>query len=408
MTDYRPQRPSHSLSSSLWTYQDAIEHLLDVFDTPRTDLKVLRQMKRSVLRAYRDLPNKHRWRCYKSRRILTTAPSQTTGTCAFDLAGGAYERVVTLSGATFPATARFYRINIGGVHYPLDTYESSTEVTLPENENPGADVAAGTSYTLYRDCYPLPVDFRKLGWLFDVTAKREIRDVPAEDVHAHSVFFGSPSTPSMAAIHEAGEFFGGMQLQFGPPPSTARTYDMTYLRHPRPLLVEKLNTGTVSTSGTTVTCSDSVFDANKHVGSVIRFSSDTNDPTGPAGDADDSDNPYTAQRIIQSVTSATEVVIDTALSAEVTSKNYVVSDPLDLNAGAMLTYFLRLCETEFSRLANREDRHERRSGSDRELLEAMAADSRVFAPSELGADAMTPFHKREWSTISDEVVNASV
>ena len=38
--------------------------------------------------------------------------------------------------------------------------KSSTIITLSVNSNPGADVAAGTTYPLYRDTYPMPVAFQ--------------------------------------------------------------------------------------------------------------------------------------------------------------------------------------------------------------------------------------------------------
>jgi len=406
MSDYRPQRPSQSVESQLWTYQDAVEYVLDVFDDERSNAKVLRQAKRAVLRAYRDLPNRHDWKCYQSRRILVTAASQDDGTITYDHTGGASERLLTLADDTFPSTARFFRINIDGTHYPIDTYVDSTNVTLPENENPGADVAAGTDCVIYRNAYPLPADFRKMGWLFDITGKNEIEIVSPDEAHAHSVFYGTPGVPSMAAIHEAGEYFGVMQLVFGPAPSTARTYDMLYTRSPRALLTERVE-GTATTVGTAVTVDAAVLDSNKHVGSVLRFSDSTTDPTGPEGDIADVDNPYFAQRIIQSVNSTTTATLDAALPSNITDKNYVLSDPIDLHHSSMLTYFQLLCEAIFCRITGREDRHERRAVADRELLLAMEADSRVYPPGNMGGGADIPFHLRHWSTISDEVVNPS-
>lgn len=410
MTDYRPQRPYQSLSSRLWTYQDAVEHVLDAVDEPRSNSRALRQAKRAVLRAYRDLPSRHPWSCYDRRRTLATVAQVTTGTATYDHTGGASERLVTLSSAVVPAAARFYRFVINSVHYPIDEYKDTTTFTLPENENPGSDISDATDYILYRNAYPLPVDYGRIGSLFDVATEREIEIVSSDQEHAYSTFFSTPSYPNVAAIREASEYLDTLQLVFGPPPSTARTYDMIYERSPRPLLVEKLSTGTVSTSTTTVTASSSVFDEAKHVGSVIRFSADGDDePTGIVGavDSSDTDNPYVAQRVIQSVTNGTTAVIDTALSSELSDVKYVVSDPIDLEVRSMLTYFQRLCEAEFGRLALREDRHERRSVADRELIAAMEADNRVRAAGEVGTGAV-PFHKREWSTIGDEVVNPSV
>lgn len=382
MTDYIPQLPDTDREVPVWTYQDAVEHLLDRRDVDRADGRNLRQARRAVETIYREFTQSYRWKYFDRYATIRTVAQQTTGSIAFDLTGGAYECELTLTGATWPSDARFYRVIIADAHYDIEDRKSSTVVTLKQHNNPGADVAAATSYTLYRRAYPLPQQFRTLYNVHEIAGRWQLKIVDSDAQQWASIGLSNPSTPFRCTVRNEGETFGHLQLVFDPPPNTAELFEVFYRSAPRPLTTEREIAGTVTTAGTTSIVGSSTAFASKHVGAVIRFSSSTTVvPTGFAGSPPTDDlggdgtyQPYTAQRIIQSVTNATTLTVDAAVST-LTGVKYAISDPLDLRGDSMLTAFLRGIEAEYAELtASSDAEHERAS-----LLAQKYGDARIRA-----------------------------
>lgn len=385
MADYRPLIPAVDLSQNVYTFADAVDHVLDVYALPDRSLHG-RAARRAVLEAYRDLPYRHRWKYYERRGQIRTAASQTSGTIEYDHTGGAYERQVTLSGATWPTDARFYRIIIDNKHYDVEDYKSSTVITLTQGTNPGADVAAGTSYTLYRSSYPFPVNYRRgselvqlddtFYWPEFVSAKQAL-DWQATDPEPDG-------EPLYYTIRSAGEYFGGMAVEFSPPPSEAKVYDFIYEAAPLPLKhfngKPEYYDGTVSVSGTTVTGTDTVF-TDSMLGAIIRFSATAERPSGMVG-SEEHDNPFAEQRVITAVNSETSLTIDSAVAGSYTDVGYTIGSALDIDPGPMLTAFHKLVELNFARFgdgkfAGGQAGIQRRDADYRQSLrEAMAADNK--------------------------------
>ncbi len=395
----------------LITYEDAINHvMMAVSDNDWSD-RWLALARRAVLTAYRDLPSKHSWNYLSRKYNFATIAPYATGTIAFDFTGGASERLITLTGGTFPSDATNYEMQIAGVNYAVETRESDTTLTLTPRDNPGIDVASGTSYSLFKEAYDLPVDFRRITSLYDTDADRQIRISDIAEAHAHGIVWETPATPDTAAVMSRAEYYGSLSLVFAPPPGTARTYTVLYKAALRPLTSPVVyDTGTVSTSGTALSGLGTNF-TDADIGRVVRFGGTTSLPTGEigstrAGVGSYLDNVYSAQRIIVAVSSTTAATLDAAVTGDVASLNlYTVSDPIDLEPGAMLTFFFRSCESEYALLARHEDRHERSAVANKYLREAMAADDRVRStPYSI---AYAPFHLRAWSTypVGSETVN---
>ncbi len=83
---------------------------------------------------------------------------------------------------------------------------------------------------------------------------------------------------------------------------------------------------------------------SKMVNTVIRFSGDKIDyPTGPNGA-----NMPVLERTVAAVTDGTHIVLDSAADQTLTNVYHVISDPVDVEEGAMLTAFLRKCELQLS------------------------------------------------------------
>lgn len=376
-------RPAYAKNIRLQTFQDAVDYLSNVFNFDQQSLEG-RRMMIAVMDAYRDLPNAKDWSCMKRRGQVVTAASQSTGTIAYDHTGGTYERQVTLSGATFPTNARYYKLRIAGVPHKIEEYRSSTVVTLSEDSNPGSDVAASTSYEMFRSTYPLPPDFRsescllhlgELGW-------QPIRVSSADLVRLESSHVAAFDRPSAYSIRNSDDEYGVMVVEFGPPPSTQRVYDVLYKASPREIEAfgqdAEYSTGTVSVSGTTVTGSGTAF-SQRMVGCVIRFTTSATVPTGSVGRANNY-MPYEEQRIITSVSDATSLEIDTVVDGTYSDNKFSIGDPLDFDDRVLMTPFLKLAEAYMKRHGSSEGAEPAMAEYYRVLKEAMGADNRSSSP----------------------------
>lgn len=353
-------------STEILTYQDLTERLLDgPFGQLTRDGRNVRLAKRAVIRAMRDLPSFHKWTYYERLNKFTTVAPQTTGTIQYDHADHASgERVLLLTGTTWPTNAYLYNIIIGTATYDVSAYIDTTTIQLAPNNNPGADIAAGTSYNLYRNLYPAPVDMRRCSDPVDLARGETL--TPVEPKEGIQILVGSyqPQQETHYTVRNADNYFGALVFEVIPPPNTARRYDYVYERAARPMLTEKYSTGTVTATAndTTIAGTATVF-SSAHVGAIIRISANgTSEPTAPEGYLD-VDNPYVgSQRSIMSVTNATTLVIDQPISASTTYTDvkYTISDPLDVEPHAMLSAAEKLAISYFAEDLGRGDEKERR------------------------------------------------
>jgi hypothetical protein len=321
---------------NFFTYRDAVRHMVDYLGAD-VEGSAKRDARRSILAGYREFSTAARWCYYYQRGRINTVAPQSTGTVEYTNS----TRQLTLTGATWPSWVTFGTVAINNVSYDVDTSVSSTVVTLSVNSNPGADVAALTTYTLYRDTYPMPADF---------TAADEFADVAnySKPIYVHPATWlsqqrlsKSPATPRTYTFTSDPHYFGTMAVRFYPPPDTIHAYDFIYQRRPRPLVYDDVNAGTitVTASSSSVAGTGTAFDS-KYVGSVIRNSLTATDlPEGLEWET-----PYDVERVILSVTNATTLAVDTAYVNARSGVLYTISDPVDVEAGAMLNAFLRCCE----------------------------------------------------------------
>lgn len=362
------------------TFQDAYQHLCMVFGLESTSIND-RKCRAAVIQALNDFTNRRKWNRYQKLLRINTNAQQTDGTIAFDFTGGANERMVTLTGSTWPAWTEGGELVIDNVFYPVDKKISSTVLTLPVAYNPGADVAAGTTYALRQDTYPLPDDFFQMGRLVHVSARRLLIQETAEEMLLRKRTIRTTGTPIAFCVTSAPDFTGGLAVQIAPLPTTASVLDGLYNSSPRPLRTVSYETGTVSVTagGTTVTGSGTVF-ANAHAGAVIRFGDDsTNVPTSQVGYLCGY-YPYSEQSIIRSVTSATSLELQQAALATHTTKKYSISDGIDMDQGTMLLLFLRLCEAHYAQLDSRQDALNRWRLAELAFNDAATADTKNIQP----------------------------
>jgi hypothetical protein len=358
----------------LLTYDEAVDHVIDFLGQSVSGSSV-RDAKRACIQALRDIANAHPWRYFINSRLLTTDASQTSSTITYDHTGGAAERLVTIAAGTWPTWAARGKLKIGEISYDVATYESTTTITLSPNSNPGADVAAGTAYTLYRNHYPLPLDFIKLcSRLIDQDGKYAVRYVtPERWLHAQTVF-GAQSEPFEFTIMGDPSYQNVMSVVFSAAPSTARTLEYLYQRRSRDLKVYAESTGTVAvtTGAATLTGTGTEF-ADKHIGSVVRISdSATTAPTHMAGD-----NPFAMERIITAVASATAATLDENADQTLSGVKYRISDPVDMEQGAMQNAYFRQCENLVSHMRVSDTKRDYASEARTALIIAKETDNRV-------------------------------
>lgn len=339
----------------VWTAQDEYERLLVTQEL--TNVGRQRQLARTaILNVLREMPNRARWSYYDRRYTLRTVASQT-GTCTYDHTGGASERLITLASATLPTdgTGEFYRVVIDEVHYGIQRVLTSTTAMLDVNNNPGADVAALTECKVYRAYYPFPVGFRKLAHVWDTDQEREMIVLAEDELHGQSIsIFSDPGTPEYVAIVNHGEVLSSLALVFSPPPDAARTFDILYEAAPQAISTWLYESGKVTTSTVTATLSDGGVTNANMVGSVIRFSGNVaKAPTSLVGGMDGTDNPFVAQRLVIAVPSSATLTMHASVDTY-TAHKYTISDPIDIENGAMLLAFQKLCDAEYAGLLNLE------------------------------------------------------
>ncbi len=336
----------------IWTYQDAVEHVMDVFDVDDTD-RNRRLCRRAVDEVYREMPQRARWTYFDRRWTLQTSAPYSTGTVSFDLEGGTYPRQLTLSGGTWPTWAKYGRIIQPDLIHDVQERISDTVLILDEATAPTADFTDQT-YSINRFQYDLPEDCRRVMRVYSQEKHYMIPIATIDQIRDSNLVEATTSTPWKVAVHGSPDTYGRQSLAFNPVPSDAKSFDIWYEAHPRSLRYYRESLGTVTASSTTVTGTGTAFESNM-VGSIIRFSSNGNqEPTPFVGMRNDNGllNPFVHEARIIRYVSATSIVIDAAPSSSLTDVKYVIGDPIEIRQGAMWTAFLRGAEHAFSRLVN--------------------------------------------------------
>ncbi|MBX6312828.1 MAG: hypothetical protein IRY99_07930 [Isosphaeraceae bacterium] len=364
----------------MFTFQDAIDHLSDYLGAGIDDA-AQRDCRRAVLAAYRDLANAHRWTyLYTHGRVSTNAPF-STGTLSYDQSDGTYPREATIAGGTWPEWAANGYLKVGPVVYRVAERKSATKITLHETLNPGGDLPPGTGFTLYRDTYLLPADF-----IASDEALYQNSFGGMTYVHPREWLFEqrhqfTTGDPLWFTVTGDGQYPGRLVFRVWPVPDFAKTIDFLYHRRPRPLTVTAEQSGTVSiVAGTgAVSGSNTAFTPGM-VGSVIRLAANASrPPTSLVGN-----NPAVIESVITGHVSLTGITIADPAGVSYANVRYSVSDPIDIEEGAMLNAFLRGCETQMAINRTLKDKPSAFKQYEMALREAKAADSRTFTGRAVG------------------------
>ena len=359
-------------NTPIYTFHDVQDHLMDVMgsSSESRDLKMGRAAAQS---AYRIVSASRNWAYYYRQDRITTDAPYSTGTIAYDHTGGSSERLLTLTGGTWPTNMARGVIVIAGVEYPVATRTSGSLAILSLDKNPGTDIASGTSYEWHRAIYPMPLGIRSTDELIDHNIRTRPDHVTPGEWKSGFQNYQTPSEPRRYAFFADPDYVGVMAVGFHPAPDKVYNFDFMSQVQPLPVRTWDHNDGTVTVSGVTVTGTGTAWTEDM-VGSIIRFKDANDVPTSVDGL-----KPYLEQRVITSFTSATSVDIDSALTNSYTAVKYRVSDMVDIEQGTMYTAFLRCAESELAK-SRVDDTAEKRDAFYRAaLVYAKEADNRDFS-----------------------------
>lgn len=319
------------------TYKDAVEHVLLYCSDDRSN-KGLHFARMAVDCAIKELCGDVEWNYYKRSQRLSVYAPQTTGTVEYT----ASTRTLTLTGATWPTYAATGRILIGDISYDIQSYDSTTELTLESSGAPAANIASGTSYTLYFADYDLPDNVLRVGTLIDLEGESQPIQVGASD---WSMFQQQNRTfrPTHWTVMSSPNTTGVQAIRLAPAPDAAREYEYIAKTRPRTLRYERITAGTISTaaSSTQIDGSNTAF-TDGMVGAIMRISTGNAIPGNRY-----SDNPAAYEFPIKSVTDATTLDLETSIPETLSDVKYVISDPVDVNQNIMDQAFFTLAELRF-------------------------------------------------------------
>lgn len=366
---------------NFFTYRDAIDHLLDVYNLHAKDVnEISRLVRRAVKECCNKLPTYHDWEFLQRMATFTTSPLYTTGSIAYT----ASTRQMTLTGGTWPSDADFGSVTIGNKKYEVQRRISDTVIVMDPLQCPPADIASGTTYRWVRTRYVLPYDVSDVIDLTDIQLGARIARVTTYDSFWHNEAWNVVGQPSSFSMIQSRLRPGRWELWLSSSPVDVRTYRFLYTPRWAQNDVEEIKAGTVSISGVTATFSTAVL-TDACVGAVLRVSSSEAMPTNTIGRYDATAkppvnifNPAESEHIIIQKNSATEAILHTAPAGSVSSKGYTISSHIELNTEGMLEFFHRLLENQWN-ILSRADRQAIMisDSSMRDSLRlAMAADAR--------------------------------
>jgi hypothetical protein len=137
------------MNPQVFAFADAVAEL-EEFTREASISAAGRSIRSAVRRAYREIVECHDWSSLYVNGRIFLQKYQDTGTVGYDHSGGLFSNLLTLAGATWPADAVDWSVDIetddGTITCDIATRLTDTQVQLDATMNPGEDVTAGASY----------------------------------------------------------------------------------------------------------------------------------------------------------------------------------------------------------------------------------------------------------------------
>lgn len=290
-------------------------------------------MRWALHNAYMELGQEFAWSfLHKHGRIFLHA-AQDDGTATYDHTGGAYERLLTLSGATFPSWAEDASVRIDGVTCRIEDTKSTTTATLDATMNPGRDVAAGSSYRIYPSYYALPNDFKRLATPRAESVGWELTEMSYDDIMALDRDNDETGTPVYYCIRGVEDLYGQMGLFIHPDSDDEKTLDFIYERMPREIrytgweAADYAGTISVTAASPNVTGAGSTGWSSLMQGAIMRIgTSASNAPTGLRGTA-----AWVEERAIATVSTTSLILLDNDIETSRSGVKCRITDPIDID-----------------------------------------------------------------------------
>jgi hypothetical protein len=354
-----PTSPVTSAGANVFLFSDAVDNVVDYLGGATQDPEQ-RIVRRSIYNAYNRIFAERSWaHLYKHTRIQLN-PLYNTGTVAYSQSS----LTVTLTGGSFPSWAANGRIRINSTTTDgsntamvcgISAFPTSTTLLLDANLNPGGDIAAGASYTLFQDVYPLPSDFRKAQKPTTYSTWDSLYISP-EDWQWLEWHANVQGYPVRWTIMGDTTNIGQYNLCVQPYPTNSVPFDMIYARGGRNIrytgyeTASRTGTISVTANSTAVTGSGTSW-TTAMAGAYMRFSATSTQPDGFGGL-----NPYVEECRIRSVADGGHLTLYTAPLNTYSATGFVISDPIDLS-DQLIEAFKMGCRFQYSVLA-RTDQHD--------------------------------------------------
>ena len=373
----------------VYCYADALDNLHDFAQCWNIDAaqSILR---RCIRRARDEIVSAHRATFLIDRHKIQLQAAQTDGTVEYDhTGGGTCERQLTLTDATWPDWAVDAVVRLDEMVCAVQEVKSSTVLQLDVDLNPGQDVDAETSYSLYPRCYPLPVDFVQVLSVAEESSWRLGSYVSPARIFELDRYGTETGDPRVYSISQVPDQFGRMGLWLWPPSDTTEPIDILYRRKLRDLRYSGHNAseyaGTIAvTAGSATVAGTSTAFASGMVGSLLRISTNTTKPSGLEGT-----NAWIEQRVVKAVTNTTTLTLDGNVATTRSGVAYVISDPIDIDS-VFWGAFLACCEKQLGVARNVKNKPELIALYKDALFQAKQGDSRDGGRRICGVSGLNP------------------
>jgi hypothetical protein len=295
-------------------------------------------IRRAVQEAHLDIINAYDWPSLEGAGRIHLHAAQATGTVTYDNT----TRYLTLSGSTWPSWVEDGSLLLNETICEVETYISPTLIVLHESLNPGVDLVAGTTYSLFCRWYPLPTGFVNFtrpmgrnGWAYG-------QPISMSEMAGWQRNYGSTGTIQYYAIGERPNAPGEKALFIWPFASASEPLDFNYQRRPRELqysgrdVADTVGTITAVAGSNAIVGSSTTFDSGMAGAMLLIGSSTTDTPTGRYGL-----NRFAEQHRIHSSTTAAALTLRDNVTTSRAGVKYVVTDPIEIETcahGAFMRY----------------------------------------------------------------------
>jgi len=331
--------------------------------------------RRAVQEAHLDIINAYDWPSLEQQGRIHLRQQQTDGTVLYSHD----TRLLTLSGATWPAWVSDASVLLNGDICEVAAVVDDVTVLLHQSLNPGADLAAGTSYRLFRRWYPLPVDFVNFTGPMGRNSWAYGQPISLTEMYGYQQNYPfTTGSPQYYAIGERPNQPAEKAIYLWPFPAADEQLDFTYNRRPREPVYsgrdagDSVGTITVTADSNAVTGSSTAFEADMAGSLILIGRNSTAPPTGRYGL-----NRYAEQRRIHSVTSVTALALTENVAESRAGVRYIITDPIDVETCAQ-NAFMRYVEQHLAQSMGLDKGSHGHTGhyvgiAEKALLAAMAA-----------------------------------